>query len=320
MGDFGDDHRGYADRERPEIFIRSPGFTVLRGVMHSSTRCVRLVMALALSLVLPACSPLALVNALVPRDGYQRETDVTYGPEPRHRLDVYRPVPAAESKTVVVFLYGGGWKKGERSHYRFVGEAFAARGYTVVIPDYRIYPKARFPDFVEDAAAAVGWVRRNIAAHGANPNRIVLVGHSAGAHIAALVTLDRRYLEAAGVPEGTIVGWAGLAGPYTFNPTTYPSTKAIFETAARVQDTRPVDFVHAEAPPALLLHGTDDDTVRPENSEGLARSLEAAGVSVRYVPLTDVGHIGILLALAKPFQSRAPVVDEITEFLERLDG
>ena len=221
--------------------------------------------------------------------------------------------PSSSSSTAVA---------GERANgatYRFVGEAFAARGYTVVIPDYRLYPQARFPDFVEDAAAAVRWVQRNIAALGGDPDRIVLVGHSAGAHIAALVALDRSYLDVVGVPEHAIAGWVGLAGPYTFNPVTYPDTKQIFETATSVEETRPVDFVHAGAPPALLLHGTDDDTVRIENSEGLARSLQAAGVASSYVPLQDVGHIGILLAVAKPFQSRAPVVEEIATFLERLD-
>lgn len=275
--------------------------------------------ALCLALALSACSPLVLVNALAPEDGTRRETGIAYGPEPRHKLDVYRPETAGgPAKPVIVFLYGGAWKRGERSQYRFVGETFARHGFTVVVPDYRLYPEVRFPRFVEDAAAAVAWVRDAIAPYGGDPERIVLAGHSAGAHIAALLALDRRYLEAAGVPARAVSGLVGLAGPYAFDPLAYRGTRQIFETAARPDDARPISFARAGAPPMLLLHGSTDRTVLPRNSRALAERLGAAGADARYRPLEGVGHSLILLALSEPFRSRAPVVEAILGFIDGL--
>ena len=274
---------------------------------------------LLFALLLSGCSPLVLVNALVPDEGYAAETGIAYGPLERHKLDLYRPTVPAPSKTVVVYLYGGAWTSGARGHYRFAGEAFASLGHLTVVPDYRLYPEARFPAFVEDAALALAWVRDSIAGHGGDPDRIVLVGHSAGAHIAALLALDRRYLATAGVPARSIAGLVGLAGPYSFDPTRYRSTRKIFATAATADDARPVSFAHPGAPPTLLLHGSDDGTVKPSNSAEMAAALTAAGVEVRYEVLPEVGHTGILLALAAPLRDRATVLEEIAVFIKDLE-
>ena len=114
-----------------------------RSILYTPIRTTP-VMALALVLLLAACSPLGLVNAVVPDDGYEAETGIAYGPAPRQALDIYRPrhqpAPTLSAKSVVVFLYGGSWRNGVRGDYRFVGAALASRGFTVVIPDYRLYP------------------------------------------------------------------------------------------------------------------------------------------------------------------------------------
>jgi acetyl esterase/lipase len=273
---------------------------------------------IGLSVLAAACSPLVGVNLLVPEDGYTLRSGLAYGPAERNKLDIYIPREAAASGTVVVFFYGGAWRDGARQDYTFAGQAFSARGYVTVVPDYRLFPEVRFPDFVEDAAAAVAWVRREIAAYGGDPERIVLVGHSAGAHSAAILGLDRRYLERQGVPETAIRGVIGLAGPYIFDPTEYPSTKEIFEGVGPVDDTRPVTFARGDAPSMLLLHGLDDITVLPKNSEELAAALRAEGAKVRYVALPDIGHAGVLLALSSPFEGLAPVMPEIQAFIESL--
>ena len=106
---------------------------------------------LAGSAILSACSPLKAVNFLVPNGGFERSEGIAYGPDGRHKLDVDRPTEPDARRTVVVFRYGGGWKSGARNDYRFAAEAFAARGYVTVVPDYRLYPQVRFPAFVEDA-------------------------------------------------------------------------------------------------------------------------------------------------------------------------
>lgn len=274
--------------------------------------------AVAVAAMLSACAPIEAVNLLASGEGYERTEGIAYGPEDRQRLDLYRPKEPGPSGTVVVFLYGGAWKRGAREDYGFAAAAFAARGYVTIVPDYRLYPEVRFPAFVEDAALAVGWVRQNITAHGGNPDRIVLAGHSAGAHSAALLALDRCYLARNRVPDSAILGVVGLAGPYSFDPTTFRTTKEVFATAARADNTRPVAFARAGAPPMLLIHGLDDSTVLPRNSEDLAKALQAEGAEARYLPFERLGHPGVLLALVPLFEGLAPVVSESLGFIEGL--
>lgn len=271
-----------------------------------------------LGTVLSACSPLGAIDRLVPDTGYQREAGLAYGPDARQKLDVYRPAGALKSKAAIVFLYGGSWRKGDRDKYRFVGQLLASQGYLVVIPDYRLYPTVRFPSFVEDAAAAVGWVHREIAARGGDPNRIVVAGHSAGAHSAALIALDPSYLKAAHVPREALAGLIGLSGPYGFDPATIKSTRPIFAPAVPPGAARPITFAGANAPPTLLIHGDQDWTVSPRNSVELTQRLSDAGGKVTYVPVADTGHAGIILGLAQPFHAGGPVLRLVTDFVDSL--
>ena len=264
----------------------------------------------------PACSPLALVNALVPDNGHKVSRDVAYGPEPRQRLDVYAPASAKGNATVVVFLYGGSWKRGEKAQYRFVGEALADRGFVAVLPDYRVYPEARFPAFVEDAARALSWVADNIAGWGGSSDRLYLMGHSAGAHIAALLTLDEGYIAAVGLPADAVKGTIGLAGPYAFDPLAYASIRPIFAHLADPDDARPVSFVDGTEPPMLLLHGADDRTVRPINSTALFQAIQSAGGEAKSLVYPGVGHSGILLSLAAPLRDLSPAFDDSVAFFE----
>lgn len=276
------------------------------------------VVVLAAMLFLSACSPYDILNVMVPEETFSRKTDISYGTKPRHRLDVYTPA-TLKSKTVVVFLYGGSWKRGKKKNYYFAGAAFASRGFITVVPDYRVYPTVKFPGFIEDAAAAVQWVRLNIGKYGGDPNRIVLVGHSAGAHIASFLALDKRFLTKAKVPQKSIKGVIGLAGPYAFNPLEYSSVRPIFENAPNPKDIRPINFARAGAPPMLLMHGVDDGLVAPENSQALAAKLLKFGVDADYVPLEETGHLGVLLGLAKPFDKSSPVIQLALRFIDRFE-
>ena len=185
-----------------------------------------------------------------------------------------------------------------------------------MIPDYRLYPEVRFPTFLRDSAQAVAWVSRHLANESAPASKVVLVGHSAGAHIAALLALDERYLGESGLSTNEIGAVIGLAGPYAFDPLGYRSTKPIFQTAENPSLVRPVTFARPGAPPMLLLHGEDDRTVLPRNSEELARLLSEKGSSATYQTLEGIGHIEILLALAAPFQHLAPVADLTIAFID----
>jgi acetyl esterase/lipase len=268
--------------------------------------------------VLAGCTSLDTLNAvngLTPGDGAASVVahDVVFGPDARQRLDVYAPKGARDAP-VVVFFYGGSWNSGSRADYAFAGRALAARGYIVVIPDYRLVPQVRYPAFVEDGAAAVAWTVANAARFGGDPAHLATMGHSAGGYIAVLLALDGRWLAAAGVP-GAVKAAVGLAGPYDFAPfVPGGAAAAAFGQVVDVRTTQPVSFARADAPPLLLLQGNDDTTVQPRNATALAAALGRPEAAKLY---PGIGHIGIILAVSKPFRGKAPVLDDADAFLRK---
>ncbi|MFO1147859.1 MAG: alpha/beta hydrolase [Alsobacter sp.] len=266
---------------------------------------------------LSACSAVGAFNAVVKSEDGARTlaTDLAYGPDPRQTLDIYGPPGAGGRKPVVIFIYGGSWNSGRRQDYAFVGKALAAQGVVAVVIDYRLVPQVRFPGFVEDAARATAWVKANIAAHGGDPDRVFVMGHSAGAYNAAMVSVTPTYLRAAGLRGRAFRGFIGLAGPYDFLPLDVSATREAFGQAPDLRATQPVLVAQSSAPPSLLLHGRDDDTVYPRNSEALARVLSGKGVPATLKLYDGVGHAGILVALANGFRDKAPVLADTMAFI-----
>jgi acetyl esterase/lipase len=273
---------------------------------------------LALTFALTACSGADLLNSLVPGDGYHVIRDLRYGDGPRRTLDLYVPEGAAPAAPNIVFFYGGGWESGSKDDFVFVGQAFASRGYVTAIPDYRVYPEARFPMFLEDAAAAVAWVRANTDQTRAAAGPVYLVGHSAGAHIAAMLTLDNTWLAEVGnkVCEA-IVATAGLAGPYDFLPLRSATLKDIFGSESSRPQTQPINHVDGTAPPMLLITGTADTTVLPRNSARLAARIRNSGGIAEERSYDGIGHIELVASLAVPLHSLAPALDDIDRFFRR---
>ena len=263
-------------------------------------------------------SPLHTFNTLVPKDGGSRQAaeGISYGDHERQQLDIYAPHAEADGpRPVIVWFYGGSWNSGSREGYAFAGRALAARGFVTVVADYRLVPEVRFPGFVEDGADAVRWVRENIGDHGGDGERIVLAGHSAGAYIAAMLANDPQWL---GEDRDALAGMVGLAGPYDFYPFDTSSTVDAFGEWHEPEATQPVTFADDTAPPALLLTGADDTTVKPRNSEALSARLDEAGVEAELVRYQDIDHIDIVIALSRPLRGRAAVLDDLTVFARRV--
>jgi acetyl esterase/lipase len=195
---------------------------------------------------------------------YTRHVDLPYGDGAQHRLDVYVPHEPAAARAMVVFWHGGRWSYGDKSDYRFVGAALAGLGCVAVLPNYRHYPQVKMPGFMDDAARAALWAGEHAADYGADRERLFLMGHSAGAHMAALVTLDRRYFAAIAPPalaRPPIAGVIGLSGPYDFLPLQEADVKDMFGPPPLYPESQPINFVRADAPPMLLVHGLKDDIV-----------------------------------------------------------
>lgn len=287
--------------------------------------------SLAMTSVLSGCTTVAFGVANLPTyfSGIRRQASIAFGTDPRQRLDVYRPAAppaavaapaaAAGARPVIVFWYGGSWDDGKRQDYRFVGVALARLGYVTVIPDYRLYPQVRFPLFLDDGAQAVAWVQQHAAEYGGDPRRVILMGHSAGAHMAAMLALNRHYLDAAGADPQRIIALVGLSGPYGLTPNT-PKLHDIFRAPFTPHDWQVLPYASSLAPPALLLHGGADRLVWASNTEDLAAALRAQGVAVETRIYPNRGHIDVLAAISLPGRRRAPVLADIAAFLRTLEG
>ncbi|HKQ84451.1 MAG TPA: alpha/beta hydrolase [Steroidobacteraceae bacterium] len=274
---------------------------------------------LALVLVssgLTACSGLlfGVANAPTYFGSQQRARDVSYGPGPRQQLDVYAPA-SARQLPVVVFWHGGSWATGDKADYRFVGTALAKHGVVAVLPNYRLYPAVKFPAFIEDATTAVAWVQAHAAEWGGDPQRIVLMGHSAGAHIATFVAYDHGRLRRAGADPAAIRGVIGLSGPYALDPNS-DLLRTIFAAPYVHEDWQPVAHIDATVPPTLLVHGAKDDVVNLRHAEKLRDALQRAGVRVETEFYSDAGHATTLAAFAWVSGSRLPIVEQSVRFIE----
>jgi acetyl esterase/lipase len=278
----------------------------------------RKVMTGLLALTMTACSRLALVAANVPAvfGSYRRRTNIAFGSDRRQTLDVYVPDPPfAPPRPLVVFWYGGRWTNGDKADYRFVGAALARLGFVAMLPNYRHYDEVKLAGFMDDAARAAAWAGEHGAEFGAD-SRVYLMGHSAGAHMAALLTLDRRYFLATGLPVPLIAGLIGLSGPYDFLPLTDPDLEDMFGPPDRYPDSQPINFVRPDAPPALLVQGLKDHSVSPTNSINLAAALTAKGVEVTLKLYPEISHADTVAALSIPARGRAPTLADIAAFVK----
>jgi acetyl esterase/lipase len=272
----------------------------------------------AILLVLPALTegvPARLLNATIRTSDLEITCGLPYAPGPRGGLDVYRPRNRTGRLPLVVFLYGGGWRAGDKATNMFVAAELARRGAVVMVPDYRVYPEVQFPVFLQDNARAVAWAIGHAAEYGADPEAVFVVGHSAGAYNAVMLALDPRWLAAEEVDRGRLAGVVGLAGPYDFLPIKDPDIIPVFATASDGLSSQPVTYADGQNPPLLLLTGDADATVRPRNTTALAARVGAAGGVVQQKIYPGLGHLGIVMAFTPLFRSKAPVLADIEAFI-----
>ena len=268
---------------------------------------------------LAGCSPADLLNATVSDADVSETRDVRYAPGDRHTLDVYRPQSIGGGLPLVVFIYGGGWNAGNKGMYGFVARPLARRGMVVVVPDYRLSPQVAYPAFLQDNAAAVAWAFAHARELGADPGRIVLMGHSAGGFNVAMLGLDPHWLAEAGVDRSRLAGVVGLAGPYRFLPSADPDVIPVFG-ADNTPAHEPYAFADGRGPPMFLAAGTEDTIVMPRNTTELAARITERGGQVTSKLYPGVGHVGLITAFAPVFQGRAPVLEDVTAFVARRRG
>ncbi|MCZ6797902.1 MAG: alpha/beta hydrolase [Gammaproteobacteria bacterium] len=285
----------------------------------------KIILLLLCSLLgLIGCTDLGLfvVNRLAAFSDYSAIENIPYGSDKLQRLSVYSPenLPANDgvAPATIIFFYGGCWggcRTLNKESYLFVAEAITSRGYNAILVDYRRHPAVKFPEIIDDARRAVEWVHRNIEQYGGDSELIFIMGHSAGAHLGAMLTLDETYLDRN--TYQAIKGFIGLSGPYDFLPHTEPYQYAVFGPETRYAESQPINYVDGTEPPLLLLYGEDDTQVKSRNIINLARKVRMHGGTVETHFYDGIDHAEILAALSIPLQSTTPVIDDIFNFVKQ---
>jgi len=292
----------------------------LRRILRAAEPC-RWALAAMLIATLGGCKDVffAAINSTESPRNVAVHKNLEFDAANRLDADVYAPANA-DGAPVVVFFYGGSWESGKRRWYGYVGKTLANNGIVTVIPDYRKYPDVQFPAFVEDAANAVRWAHDHAPEFGGDPQRLYVMGHSAGGHIAALLACDPKYLVAVGMQTRDLAGMIGLAGAYAFLPFVEEEPEIFGASETSQYDSQPINFINGNEPPMLLLQGNDDDEVEPSNAIAMAKKARAAGSSVELKLYPGVGHASILLSLARNHKTNAHTLDDILAFIRESRG
>jgi acetyl esterase/lipase len=253
------------------------------------------------------------------------EKDVPYADGGDQRmLDLY--LPDKQGFTTVVFTYGGGWHSGSRKSVTAIGERLQSLGYGCALLSHRLAPKDRFPAQAEDVAAAFAWVKKYIEAKGGDPKRVVLMGHSSGAHLSLLIATDPKYLAEHKLSAADIAGVVGLSAPVNLEPR--EDKKGFGDTlmagkgadvfsrdAAVMKAASPVQHVAKDLPPTLLVVGEKDFPMLEGDARAFAAKAKEAGREVTVYVAKVCDHLGVVRSLV---EDKSPVRDEVLTFLKEL--
>jgi len=251
-----------------------------------------------------------------------QERDVAFHLDMAPRLDVYWP-GEGEGYPVLIFVHGGSWKDYDKKLFAPVAQKLLPEGMVVVIPDYTLYPDATYEQMARETAAAIAWTLENAARYGGDPDRIIVAGHSAGAHLSGLAVLDPRYLEELGHSSDEICGWIGMSGVYDIQAEydywvdKGSTPEVMLEVMGGQQNfgqASPLSYVRADLPPLLIIHGDEDETVPVAISTAFHAALQAAGAPSRLIVYPGAGHSDYLFAGLS--EERAPIVDDIVQFVQ----
>jgi acetyl esterase/lipase len=214
----------------------------------------------------------------------------------RCKLDVYLPAGAAGSNgfPTLVWFYGGSLTGGNKADVKPLALSLARAGVAVVVPDYRLSPRATYPAYVEDAAAAFAWTHRNIASLGGRPEQVFI-----GGYLALMVSLDAHYLKAEGLDLGAIAGVLPVSGQ-VMTHYTVRAERGLAQTTITADAAAPVFYCRKETPPMLVLYADHDMPAREEENQYFVAVMHWAGnTGVTGKLITDRDHGTIASRIAE---------------------
>lgn len=261
---------------------------------------------------------LKVINSLAKNGPFALYKDWAYSEQSTKKLDIYVP-NNQEVKATVLFFYGGCWgqcRKFEKGDYLFLAETLVEQGYAVIIPDYKQFPRYKFKDILDDAKTISLWTLNNREKFGIYSDKFFIMGHSSGAHIAALLVEDESLLSD---NLKQITGFIGLAGPYDFYPFHENYLYDLFSAENNYYASQPINFIDGNEPPHLIIQGMNDDRVDSANASHLANKLKSYGVPTQLKLLEKFRHGTLLLSLSKPFKKDSEVLKSINSFIQSMD-
>lgn len=233
----------------------------------------------------------------------------------KHRLDLFVP-EGLQDAPVLIFVHGGGWSSGDKNLYAFVGRAFAQQGFVTAVINYRLSPQVQHPAHIEDVARAFAWVYKNIAQYGGNPEKIFVMGHSAGGHLTALLALDEKYLQAHGLTLAAIRGAIPISGIYDVTvepPGPFNVYQIVFGTDPQQRrDASPITHVGTDKPPFLIIYAQFDFPGFDAQARQLLSLLREYENEAALVEIPNRDHVTVIANIGGP---NDPTTEEVLKFL-----
>jgi len=251
----------------------------------------------------------------------QVHRDLSFHPQATPRLDLYQPAGPGPYP-VLIFIHGGSWTSYPKPWFAPLGILLKARGVLTVIPDYTLYPRATYRQMAQEVAAAIAWTLEHAADYGGDPQRVFLAGHSAGGHLAGLVTCDPRWLAELKHSPAELRGFIGLSGVYDLeaeyrfvagNRAARALLQGVFEGEKHFVYASPAQYVRPDLPPVRLIHGDKDDVVPYAISEAFHTALQAAGANSALIRYSGKGHVDYLFDAL--YHDQAPLWRDLLDLM-----
>jgi len=224
----------------------------------------------------------------------------------KHLLDLYLP-QRQTAFPLLVFVHGGAWSRGDKGAYagayEYLGARVAGQEVGVAVINYRLSPEVTHPEHARDVARAVAWLFRNSSKYGWSAGRIYLVGHSAGAHLAALVAVEPSYLQAHGLNPQIIKGVVAISGVYDLTVggvTAKMLYEPVFGSDSQgLAEASPALHLTKKSPPFLVLYAQNDYPSLDVQARRFQKALKEAGIQVKAAMIPGRDHVSIISGLAR---------------------
>ena len=232
----------------------------------------------------------------------KRVSDVAYGPDPKQTVDLYLPQTCPpDGAPVLVFAHGGAWTNGYKEWMGLLAPAITSAGAILVSVSYRLAPQHKWDEMADDCRTALAWVHQNIRAHGGDPQRLVLGGHSAGGHLTMLTAWQTAELEAAGVPPSALIACVPLCAPLDIRyPDRQPGSgeerthQMLLRDASEAVQASPISHLHAGMPFTLLAYAANDFPRIVAGNQSTAKAMREQGLA-HDVLVVDGDHFSAAL-------------------------